>query len=138
MLCAIFFFFFADEQLLQESMKKKELKPVDHSKISYINVRKNLYIIPKALAQAPDEQVSGFMYFVYVLDYADRYIRLAFFGVYPEKPRPPCFSLSACVGLAMHTAVPRYAPRASSPLLAVCCLPPPIHPSNPALRPLCS
>lgn len=39
-------------------MKKKELKPVDHSKISYISVRKNLYIIPKALAQAPDEQAS--------------------------------------------------------------------------------
>lgn len=40
-------------------MKKKELKPVDHSKISYINVRKNLYIIPKALALAPEEKVSG-------------------------------------------------------------------------------
>lgn len=39
-------------------MKKKELKPVDHSKISYIDVRKNLYIIPKALAQAADEQAS--------------------------------------------------------------------------------
>lgn len=46
------------EQLLQESMKKKELKPVDHGKISYINVRKNLYIIPKALATASDEQAS--------------------------------------------------------------------------------
>lgn len=48
----------AREQLLQDSMKKKELKPVDHSKISYINIRKNLYIIPKALATAPAEKVS--------------------------------------------------------------------------------
>ncbi|CAN0338355.1 unnamed protein product, partial [Hapterophycus canaliculatus] len=46
----------APEQLLQDSMKKKELKPVDHSKISYINIRKNLYIIPKALATAPAEK----------------------------------------------------------------------------------
>lgn len=46
------------EQLLQDSMKKKELKPVDHSKISYIDVRKNLYIIPKALASAPEDQVG--------------------------------------------------------------------------------
>lgn len=37
-------------------MKKKELKPVDHSKISYIDVRKNLYIIPKALASASEEK----------------------------------------------------------------------------------
>lgn len=40
-------------------MKKKELKPVDHSKINYINIRKNLYIIPKALAQTPDEKASA-------------------------------------------------------------------------------
>lgn len=45
-------------------MKKKELKPVDHSKISYINVRKNLYIIPKALAQAADEQASTTYFFM--------------------------------------------------------------------------
>lgn len=44
-------------QILQESMKKKELKPVDHSKISYIDVRKNLYIIPKALASLPEDEV---------------------------------------------------------------------------------
>ncbi|CAN0535086.1 unnamed protein product, partial [Ectocarpus sp. 12 AP-2014] len=43
-------------QLLQDSMKKKELKPVDHSKISYINLRKNLYIVPKALAMASEEK----------------------------------------------------------------------------------
>ncbi|CAM9438670.1 unnamed protein product [Ectocarpus fasciculatus] len=44
------------QQLLQDSMKKKELKPVDHSKISYISLRKNLYIIPKALAVASEEK----------------------------------------------------------------------------------
>lgn len=47
------------EQLLQDSMKKKELKPVDHSKISYIDVRKNLYIIPRALGTLSEEQASS-------------------------------------------------------------------------------
>lgn len=46
-----------DAQILQDSMKKKELKPVEHSKISYIDVRKNLYIIPKALATLSDDEV---------------------------------------------------------------------------------
>lgn len=40
-------------------MKKKELKPVDHSKISYLDVRKNLYIIPKSLANVSEEQASN-------------------------------------------------------------------------------
>lgn len=44
------------EQVLQESMKKKELKPVDHSKIAYIDIRKNLYIIPKSLGSASEEK----------------------------------------------------------------------------------
>lgn len=39
-------------------MKKKELKPVDHSTKTYLDIRKNLYIIPKALANVPDEQVT--------------------------------------------------------------------------------
>ena len=47
------------EQVLQESMKKKELKPVDHSKIAYIDIRKNLYIIPKSLASASEEKASA-------------------------------------------------------------------------------
>lgn len=47
------------EQVLQDSMKKKELKPVDHDKIDYITVRKNLYIIPKALANASEQEVSN-------------------------------------------------------------------------------
>lgn len=50
---------FVTIQVLQESMKKKELKPVDHSKIAYIDIRKNLYIIPKSLANASEEKVSS-------------------------------------------------------------------------------
>lgn len=45
-------------------MKKKELKPVDHSKISYISLRKNLYIIPKALAVASEEKVRSVHAFI--------------------------------------------------------------------------
>jgi len=51
------------EQVLQDSMKKKELKPVDHDKIDYITVRKNLYIIPKALANASEQEVSNALLF---------------------------------------------------------------------------
>ena len=51
-------FVLRDEQVLQESMKKKELKPVDHSKIAYIDIRKNLYIIPKSLGSASEEKAS--------------------------------------------------------------------------------
>ncbi|CAM9700967.1 unnamed protein product, partial [Laminaria digitata] len=39
-------------------MKKKELKPVDHSKIAYIDIRKNLYIIPKSLGSASEQKAS--------------------------------------------------------------------------------
>ena len=42
--------------MLQDSMKKKELKAVDHNKIDYITVRKNLYIIPKALVAATEQE----------------------------------------------------------------------------------
>jgi ATP-dependent RNA helicase DDX46/PRP5 len=44
--------------VLAESIKKKELKQVDHSKIEYIPIRKNLYIVPKALSSLspPDVQ----------------------------------------------------------------------------------
>ena len=36
--------------MLQEAIKKKELAPVEHSLIDYVSFRKNLYIVPKALA----------------------------------------------------------------------------------------
>jgi hypothetical protein len=37
-------------ELLQEAIKKKELAPVDHAQVDYVKVRKNLYIVPRALA----------------------------------------------------------------------------------------
>ncbi|CAM9513608.1 unnamed protein product [Chrysoparadoxa australica] len=45
-------------QMLAEQAKKKELKPVDHSQIDYISFRKNLYIVPQALAKLPAEQIT--------------------------------------------------------------------------------
>ncbi|CAM9567481.1 unnamed protein product, partial [Phaeothamnion confervicola] len=44
--------------VLAEQLKKKELKPVDHSKIDYIPFRKNLFLIPRALAQMPMAEVE--------------------------------------------------------------------------------
>ncbi len=46
-------------QVLAESVKKKELKAVDHSTISYIPIRKNLYIVPKSLAAIPAKEIQG-------------------------------------------------------------------------------
>uniref|UniRef100_A0A7S2MDB2 RNA helicase n=2 Tax=Octactis speculum TaxID=3111310 RepID=A0A7S2MDB2_9STRA len=37
-------------EMLQEAMRKKELAPVDHTLVDYIPIRKNMYILPKALA----------------------------------------------------------------------------------------
>ena len=45
-------------EILQEQAKKKELKPVDHSKIEYKPFRKKLYIIPRALALLPEKEVA--------------------------------------------------------------------------------
>lgn len=44
---------------LQEAARRKELKPVDHSTIQYIPFRKNLYIMPRALAKLPPEEVES-------------------------------------------------------------------------------
>lgn len=38
-------------EVLAELNKKKELKAVDHSKVDYITFKKNIYIVPKALAR---------------------------------------------------------------------------------------
>jgi ATP-dependent RNA helicase DDX46/PRP5 len=46
-------------ELLEEQKKGKELKPVDHSKIGYLPFRKNLYIVPRALAKLSDEDVAA-------------------------------------------------------------------------------
>ncbi|KAG5179626.1 P-loop containing nucleoside triphosphate hydrolase protein [Tribonema minus] len=45
--------------VLAEQMKKKELKPVDHAAIDYLPIRKNLYIVPRALAALTSEQVQA-------------------------------------------------------------------------------
>ncbi len=45
-------------QVLAESVKKKELKAVDHSTISYIPIRKNLYIVPRSLAALPAKEIQ--------------------------------------------------------------------------------
>lgn len=43
--------------LLAELNKKKELKSVDHTKISYLSINKNLYIVPRALQNVPRDQL---------------------------------------------------------------------------------
>ena len=36
--------------MLQEQIKKKDLTAVDHTLIEYVKIRKNLYIVPRAIA----------------------------------------------------------------------------------------
>jgi hypothetical protein len=43
--------------VLADLNKKKELKSVDHSQIDYIKFRKNLYIVPRTLANLSQEEV---------------------------------------------------------------------------------
>jgi ATP-dependent RNA helicase DDX46/PRP5 len=45
-------------QVLAELNKKKELKSVDHSKIDYIDFKKNIYIVPKAHAGLSSDDVA--------------------------------------------------------------------------------
>mmetsp|Transcript_20820 Transcript_20820/g.21475 ORF Transcript_20820/g.21475 Transcript_20820/m.21475 type:complete len:882 (-) Transcript_20820:133-2778(-) len=45
-------------ELLEEAKRGKELKPIDHSQIEYIPFRKNLYIVPRALAKLAPEEIS--------------------------------------------------------------------------------
>ena len=46
-------------QVLAELNKKKELKAVDHSKVDYIPFKKNLYIVPRALARLTNDEVTN-------------------------------------------------------------------------------
>ena len=46
-------------QVLAELNKKKELKAVDHSKVDYIPFKKNLYIVPRALARLSNDEVTN-------------------------------------------------------------------------------
>jgi ATP-dependent RNA helicase DDX46/PRP5 len=44
--------------LLEEAKRGKTLREVDHSRIQYLSIRKNLYIVPKVLAKLSDEDVT--------------------------------------------------------------------------------
>jgi ATP-dependent RNA helicase DDX46/PRP5 len=44
-------------EVLAELNKKKELKAVDHSKVEYIPIRKNLFIVPRSLASLTSDQI---------------------------------------------------------------------------------
>jgi len=46
-------------QVLAELNKKKELKSVDHSMVDYISFKKNLYIVPRALAKLNSDEVAN-------------------------------------------------------------------------------
>ena len=46
-------------QVLAELNKKKELKAVDHSKVEYIDFKKNLYIVPRVLAKLSSDDVAN-------------------------------------------------------------------------------
>jgi len=46
-------------QVLAELNKKKELKAVDHSKVDYITFKKNLYIVPRVLANLKSDDVAN-------------------------------------------------------------------------------
>ena len=45
-------------EVLAEMNKKKELRAVDHANVDYLPVRKNLYIVPRAVAQLTPEEVA--------------------------------------------------------------------------------
>lgn len=45
-------------EVLAELNKKKELKAVDHSKVDYIPFKKNLYIVPRAIATLTADEVA--------------------------------------------------------------------------------
>jgi len=46
-------------EVLAELNKKKELKSVDHSSVEYIPFKKNLYIVPRALAKLTGDEVAN-------------------------------------------------------------------------------
>jgi DEAD/DEAH box helicase len=45
-------------EILEDSKKGKELKPVDHKTIDYIPFRKNLYIVPKVLSRLSEDDLT--------------------------------------------------------------------------------
>ena len=45
-------------EVLAELNKKKELKAVDHSQIDYLQIRKNLFVVPRSLANLSESAVD--------------------------------------------------------------------------------
>ena len=45
-------------EILEDSKKGKELKPVDHKTVDYIPFRKNLYIVPRALSRLTEDDLN--------------------------------------------------------------------------------
>lgn len=45
-------------EVLAELNKKKELKAVDHGKIDYLSIRKNLFVVPRSLANLSENAVE--------------------------------------------------------------------------------
>ncbi|KAJ8601131.1 hypothetical protein CTAYLR_008833 [Chrysophaeum taylorii] len=41
-----------------EHLRKKELRPIDHSTVEYLKVRKNLYVVPRQLAALTAEEIE--------------------------------------------------------------------------------
>ncbi|KAF4141779.1 Helicase conserved C-terminal domain [Phytophthora infestans] len=46
-------------EILQDQQKKKEIKPVDHSKMNYISFQKKFYVVPKEIKDLSDEEVEA-------------------------------------------------------------------------------
>ena len=44
-------------EVLAELNKKKELKAVDHSKVEYLPIRKNLYLVPRSGANLSEDAI---------------------------------------------------------------------------------
>uniref|UniRef100_A0AAV1UIW0 RNA helicase n=1 Tax=Peronospora matthiolae TaxID=2874970 RepID=A0AAV1UIW0_9STRA len=45
-------------EILQEQQKKKEIKPVDHAKITYLSLQKKFYVVPKEIMDLSEEEVE--------------------------------------------------------------------------------
>nr|CCA14242.1 Os08g0159900 putative [Albugo laibachii Nc14] len=45
-------------EILQEAQKKKDIKPVDHSKIEYVPFQKKLYVTPREIKDLADDEVQ--------------------------------------------------------------------------------
>jgi len=45
-------------EIFAEQLRKKELQPIDHAKIDYMKIRKNLFLVPKSIAQISNEEME--------------------------------------------------------------------------------